>query len=288
MRRAGRGCAIVCAMTSGERGVHPERYTTLRFERGAGASHNVLIITIDNPAGELNVVDEALHGDLTQLFGELRTERNARAVLLTGSKRAFCAGGDFAWFAELRSVERLASLRQDAKRMIWDLLDVELPIVCALNGPAMGLGASIALLCDTIFMSDSASIGDPHVRVGVVAGDGGTAIWPLALGPALAKRFLLTGDALRADEALRVGLVTHVSPAASLLEDALAFADRLASGAPLAIAYTKAAVNKLVKDALNISFDVATGHELVTFLSADHAEAMTAIAEKRVPRFKGK
>ena len=288
MRFASSGCANVSHMSNPQRGVQPGAYTTLRFERGAGASGHVLVVTIDNPAGDLNVVDEALHADLTQLFGELRTEHLARAVLLTGSKRAFCAGGDFAWFRELRSVARLEALRKDAKRMIWDLLDVELPIVCALNGPAMGLGASIALLCDAIFMADTATIGDPHVRVGIVAGDGGTAIWPLALGPALAKRFLLTGDALQADEALRVGLITHVSSASSLFDDALAFADRLASSAPLALAYTKAAVNKLVKDALNVSFDVATGHELVTFLSQDHAEAMSALAEKRTPQFEGK
>ena len=259
-------------------------FPTIRVER-IGL---VMRCQIDNPASDLNVVDEVLHRDLTGLFRALRDERDARAILLTGSKKAFCAGGDFGWFPTLCSVEALEALRHDAKSMIWDLLDVRQPIVCALNGPAMGLGASIALLCDAIVMADTARIGDPHVRIGIVAGDGGTAIWPLAVGPALAKRFLLTGDALGADQALRLGLVTDVVPAVDLYEAGLALAQRLAAGAPLAIQYTKAAVNKLVKDALNTAFDVAASSELVTFLSQDHKEALAAIVEKRQPDFKGR
>jgi enoyl-CoA hydratase len=259
-------------------------FTTLRLERVG----DVLKVTIDHPTSELNAVDEQLHHDLTALFAGLRREREARAVLLTGRGRAFSAGGDFAWFPTLRSTERLDALRLDAKQLIWDLLDVEVPIVAAVNGHAMGLGASIALLCDTIFMADTATIGDPHVRVGIVAGDGGAVIWPLALGPARAKRYLLTGDPLTAVEAERIGLVTHVVPAADLEREAMAFAARLAAGAPLAVRYTKLAVNKLVKDGLNVAFDASTALELVTFQSADHQEALAAIREKRPPRFQGR
>src|SRR4029079_10351547 len=153
--------------------------------------------------------------------------------VLTGRGKAFSAGGDFAWFPTLREPGRLEALRRDAKQLVWDLLDVELPIVAALNGHAMGLGASIALLCDVIFMADSATIGDPHVRVGIVAGDGGTAIWPLAVGPALAKQYLLTGDPVSAVDAERMGLVNRMVPAAELHDAALAFARRLPDGAPL-------------------------------------------------------
>jgi enoyl-CoA hydratase len=209
-------------------------------------------------------------------------------VLLTGRGRAFSAGGDFAWFPELREPDRLEALRRDAKQLVWDLLDVELPIVAAVNGHAMGLGASIALLCDVIIMADTATIGDPHVRVGLVAGDGGAAIWPLAVGPARAKEYLLTGDALSAAEAERIGLVNRVVPAAELDAAAMAFATRLAAGAPLAVRYTKLAVNKLVKDALNIAFDTSTALELLTFQSEDHREALAALAERRPPKFRGR
>jgi enoyl-CoA hydratase len=249
---------------------------------------DVLKVTLDHPGSHLNVVDAQLHHELTELFAELRTERDARAILLTGAGRAFSAGGDFTWFPELRNPAALDALQADARRMIIDLLDVELPIVCAVNGPAVGLGASLALLCDVIFMADDATIADPHVRAGIVAGDGGAVIWPLLVGPARAKQYLLTGDPVTAEEAERIGLVNKVVPAADLETEALAFATRLAEGAPMAVRYTKLAVNKLVKDALDVAFDASTALELVTFLSQDHVEALDAIKEKRRPRFEGR
>ena len=259
-------------------------FTTLHLER----IDRVLRVTIAHPTSELNAVDERLHQELAMLFAELRQETAARAVVLTGRGRAFSAGGDFNWFPTLREPARLDALRREAKQLIWDLLDVEIPIVAAVNGHAIGLGASIALLCDVIFMADTATIADPHVRVGLVAGDGGAAIWPLAVGPARAKEYLLTGDPLTAAEAERIGLINRVLPAADLQEHALAFARRLADGAPLAVRYTKVAVNKLIKDALNVAFDTSTALELMTFLSEDHQEAMAAIREKRPPTFKGR
>ena len=249
---------------------------------------DVLKVTIAHPTSELNTVDGLLHEDLTRLFRELKREDRARAVLFTGRGRAFSAGGDFRWFPTLDDLAKLEHLRRDAKQMIWDLLDVDIPIVSAVNGHAMGLGASIALLCDVIFMADTATVGDPHVRVGIVAGDGGTAIWPLAVGPARAKEHLLTGDPLTAAEAERIGLVNHVVPAADLDAAAMKMAERLAAGAPLAIRYTKLSVNKLVKDALNVAFDTATAYELVTFHSEDHQEAFASIREKRPPNFRGR
>jgi enoyl-CoA hydratase len=259
-------------------------FETLALERVG----DVLKVTIAHPTSELNAVDERLHRDLTALFAMLRREDQARAVVLTGRGRAFSAGGDFNWFPQLRDMARMEALRRDAKQLIWDLLDVEVPIVAAVNGHAMGLGASIALLSDVIFMADTATIGDPHVKVGLVAGDGGVAIWPLAVGPARAKQYLLTGDPLSAVEAERIGLVNRVVPAAELADEAMKFATRLAAGAPLAVRYTKLAVNKLVKDALNVAFDTSTALELVTFQSDDHQEALAAIREKRPPQFKGR
>jgi enoyl-CoA hydratase len=259
-------------------------YGTLRTARVG----DVLKVTIAHPTSALNAVDGVLHHDLTRLFADLRRERDARAVVLTGEGRAFSAGGDFAWFPTLQDPECMEALRQDAKQLIWDLVDVEVPIVAAVNGPAMGLGASIALLCDVVFMADTATIGDPHVKVGIVAGDGGAVIWPLLVGPARAKQYLLTGDPVSAAEAERIGLVNRVVPAADLDREAMAFATRLAAGAPLAVRYTKLAVNKLVKDALNVAFDASTALELVTFRSEDHQEALAALREKRPPTFKGR
>lgn len=259
-------------------------YEALRFERHG----DVLQVTIDNPRSDLNVVDDTLHAELARVMRELRRERAARAVLLTGSKRAFSAGGDFAWFPTLDSSDRLDHLRFDAHQLIWDLVDIELPVVAAVNGPAVGLGASIALLCDVIVMADTAVVADPHVRVGIVAGDGGAAIWPLLVGPARAKQYLLTGDPVAAADAERIGLVNEVVPAADVVERGRWWAARLAAGAPLAVRATKAAVNAQVKRALIESFDLSTALELSTFRSEDHQEALAALRERRPPEFKGR
>ena len=259
-------------------------FSTIGFEHDGA----VLVVTLDHPDSALNAVDEALHHDLTHLFGRLKLEREARAIVLTGAGRAFSAGGDFAWFPTLQDPERLEHLRLDARQMIFDLLDVHLPVVAAVNGPAMGLGASIALLCDTTFMADTAVIGDPHVRVGLVAGDGGTIAWPLALGPMMAKRFLLTGDSVGAEEAVRLGLAAGVYPADDLLGESIAFARRLTELPPLAVQYTKQAVNAWIKATTLPAFEHANTLEIATFRSDDHVEAVAALVEQRSPDFKGR
>ena len=259
-------------------------YECIRFARRG----HVLDVTIDRPDDELNAVDARLHLELTRLFGELRHERDARAVVLRAQGRVFSAGGDFGWFPELRSIEALTALRADARAMIHDLLEVEVPIVVALEGPAVGLAATIVLLCDVIVAGERASLADPHVKVGLVAGDGGAVIWPLAVGPAIAKEFLLTGDAVPAERAAQLGLVNHVVPDGEVLERACALADVLASRPPLAVRATKAAVNAHVKAAMARVFDQAVAAEMQTFLSADHVEAVAAIVERRDPVFEGK
>jgi enoyl-CoA hydratase len=257
-------------------------FETVRIKRDGKLLH----VTLDHPP--VNAVDDTLHTDLTRLFARLRHESDARAIVLTGQGRVFCAGGDFHWFPQLRGAEQLDRLRRHATRLIWDLLDIEIPIVAAVNGPAAGLGATLALLCDVIFMAESATIADPHVCMGVVAGDGGTAIWPLAVGPARAKEYLLTGDPLTAVEAERIGLVNHVTPDDELHDRATAFAGRLADGAPLALRATKLCVNNWVKEALRSTFDTACALELVTFESDDHEEAVAAFREQRPPLFHGR
>jgi enoyl-CoA hydratase len=250
---------------------------TIRVERHG----QVLTATIDRPDSALNAVGAALHRDLWELTRDLVTEHEARAIVLTGSGRAFSAGGDMSWFPELRTVEQLHALRREGKQIVWNLLDVEVPIVCALNGPAVGLGASLALLCDVIVMADTATIADPHVQVGLVAGDGGAAIWPLLVGPLTAKRHLMLGDPLTAADALRLGIAAEVCAADDVAATAQRWAERLAAQPPLALQGTKAAVNAQIKQALLTSFDVSTALEIATFHSADHAEAVQAFVERR-------
>ena len=249
---------------------------------------DVLIVTIDHPDSALNAVDARLHRELGELFRTLKQESAARAIVLTATGKAFSAGGDMAWFPKLRTTDATHALRREGKQLIWDQLDVEVPIVCGLNGSAVGLGASIALLCDVIVMADDAKLIDPHVLVGLVAGDGGAAIWPLLLGPLAAKRHLMLGDPLTAAEAVRLGVAVESCPAADVRTRARAWADRLAAGAPLAVQGTKIAVNAQIKQALLTSFDVSTALEIGCFFSSDHAEAVDAFVARRTPNFEGR
>ena len=258
-------------------------YTSIEFQR----SGPILRVTLANPRNKLNAVDGEMHAELVRCFEELKTEQEARVILLTGAGRAFSAGGDFNWMASTTPGD-LYQMRREGKQIVWNLLDVELPVVAAVNGHAIGLGATLALLCDAIFVAESAKIADPHVQVGIVAGDGGAVVWPLAIGPVRAKRYLMTGDALSAAEAERIGLINAAVPDDALESEALAYATRLAEGAPLAIRYTKLAVNQLLKQAMATAFDYSTALELVTFVSSDHKEALRAIREKQPPEYTGR
>jgi len=249
---------------------------------------HVLEVVLHHPTSPVNAVDALLHHEFGELFRVLKREREARAVVLVGEGKAFSAGGDFNWFPQLRNMAALSDLSRDAKQLIWDMLDVEVPIVCGLNGSAAGLGASIALLCDLIVMSERAVIIDPHVNVGLVAGDGGAAVWPLLLGPLAAKRHLLLGEPLTAAEALRLGVASEVCPPTDVRERAMVWAQRLATQPPLAVKGTKQAVNAQLKQALLISFDLSGALEIPCFFSADHAEAVDAIQQKRIPTFEGR
>ena len=259
-------------------------FETLRVERDG----TLLLVTIDHPTSELNAVDATLHREIAELTRLLKQERVARAIVLTGEGLAFSAGGDMKWFPSLRDPGTLHELRREGKQIVWDLLDVEVPIIAALNGPAVGLGASIALLCDIIVMSDRARIIDPHVQVGLVAGDGGAAIWPLLVGPLAAKRHLMLGDPLTADDAVRLGVAVESCEPGDLPTRAQHWAERCAAQAPIALQGTKLAVNAQIKQALLASFDLSTALEIGCFVSDDHAEAVSAFVERRSPRFEGR
>ena len=177
---------------------------------------------------------------------------------------------------------------EGARRLINNLLGVEQPLIAAVNGDAVGLGATVALFCDVIYMAETARIGDPHVRVGLVAGDGGAVIWPLLVGPARAKEMLLTGDLLSAKDAERMGLVNRVVPADQLMPTAMALAARLAKGPTKALRWTKLAVNKWLREQVNLVLDTSLGLEWVSMGLQDHQEAVRAFLEKREPRYTGK
>jgi enoyl-CoA hydratase len=173
----------------------------------------------------------------------------------------------------------------DAAAMARNILAVRQPMIAAVNGDAIGLGATLALFCDITYMVDTARIGDPHVRAGIVAGDGGPVLWPMLVGMNRAKEYLLTGDLLTAAEADRIGLVNHVVAAADLDDAVMKTARKLANGPQIAIRFNKRLVNKELEDKVSRIYDLSLALEAITFETADHHEAVRAFLEKRKPVF---
>jgi len=175
-----------------------------------------------------------------------------------------------------------------ARRFVNTLLDVEQPVIARIHGDAVGLGATLALLCDLTVMAESARIGDPHVRVGLVAGDGGAVAWPLLVGYARAKRYLFGGELLSAAEAERIGLVTFCVPAAELDATVERWAQRFSASARNALQWTKATVNLGLKAQAAQVLDAGLAYEMVSLQSADHREAIESFLAKRAPQFTGR
>ena len=244
----------------------------------------VATVTIDRPEVK-NAVDYRVHRGLEHLLLDLGHDREVGAIVLTGAGDSFCAGGDLKNFFPPDPTV-LETTRN--RNLNWALAQCEAPIVAAVNGHALGLGASIALSCDIVFMADSAKIGDTHVKVGLTAGDGGQVIWPLLIGLHKAKEYLMTGKLLSGEEAERIGLVNYCVPRAELLPRATAFAKELADGAQVAIRFTKMAMNKLVYQNLNLMLDFGLVSEQVCSGTEDVKEARNAFFEKRKPRFQGR
>lgn len=258
------------------------RYHYLSAER----KDKILVVSFNRP-DSLNAINAALHTELSQIFADIARDGETEVVVLTGKGRAFCAGGDIKWFQDM-TAQQLDALFVEARKIIIDMLEVEQPIIAAVNGAATGLGATLALFSDVIFAAENAKIGDLHVRVGVVAGDGGAVIWPWLVGAARAKEFLMSGDIISAAEAERIGLINHVVPADQLMPKAMEFAARLAKGPTKAVRWTKVSVNKILRDTANLVLDTSLALEKQCFATEDHKEAIRAFVEKCEPKFQGK
>lgn len=247
----------------------------------------LLVITLNRP-DQLNAVNLELHEDLAEVFWFAQSDPHSDVVLVTGAGRAFSAGGDLdhiaANAADPRKFDNEARL---AKRIVFTLLDIEKPVICRMNGHAVGLGATLALLCDVIFADERARIGDPHVGLGLVAGDGGAVIWAQRIGLARAKEYLLSGDLLTASKAAEIGLINHALPGDQLDASVDAFCDKLLNGATNAIRWTKVLTNLELKRLATAVMDAGIAYESVSVRTADHLEGIAALREKRPPRFGG-
>lgn len=201
------------------------------------------VLTFDRP-DVMNAVNHPLYQELVRILREVATRTDISVLVLRGENGAFCAGGDISFMKQMRSGEiSKDEVNQLGLQFYRALVSLPQPTVSVVDGPAIGLGATIALSCDLIFASTRARIADPHVQMGLVPGDGGPVIWPLLIGPAKAKEFLFTGDVVLADAALEMGLVNHVYPPEVVDARAMEFAKRIARGPATTIQATKALIN---------------------------------------------
>jgi enoyl-CoA hydratase len=259
-------------------------YSTLLLERRG----RLLYASFNRPE-TLNAIGALSHAELVRFFSELPNDSETDVVILSGVGRAFSAGGDLDYLQEMiDDPSKFIADMPDVKRLVFSMLDCPKPIIAKVNGAAVGLGATVALLCDVIFAVPTAKIGDPHVKVGFTAGDGGAFIWPHLLGHARAKEYLMTGRLLMAEEAEKLGLINHVVPAADLDRTVDEFAQELLRGAMRAIQWTKLSVNIGLKQLAHAVLDASVAYEALSNITQDHQEAVRAMREKRPPQFTGK
>lgn len=252
------------------------------------ANPRILRVTLNRPEVR-NAADRVMHRELSTLFFDIARDDGSDVVILTGAGNAFSAGGDINAMREKIADRSLwVETVEEARGIFQGMLDCPKPVICRLRGPASGLGATLAVYSDIVIADPTARIGDPHVKVGLAAGDGGALMWPLLIGFQQAKKLLFTGDHIGAEEALRLGLITELVPEDRLDARVDELAGQLASGALKAIGYTKLAINQTLRVLAQSTMEAGFGYETLSQMTADHAEAVEAFAAKRTPVFRGR
>ena len=258
-----------------------DTYEYLEFHRG---DDGVLEVIFGNPE-KLNSVTEAGHGELVRVWSEVDQDPETRVVLLRARGRAFSAGGDYEMINEIiEDHQTHRRILKEARELVRNVIECSKPIVSAINGPAVGAGLAAALMADIPVASRSARIIDGHTTIGVTAGDHAAVIWPLLIGMAKAKYYLMTNEPLDGEEAERIGLVSKVVDDDHLESYTRDLASRLASGSSEALQWTKHTLNHWLRMAYPI-FDASVAYEFLGFRGPDAVEGVSAIREKRKPDF---
>jgi enoyl-CoA hydratase len=259
------------------------RYQTLRITR-RGA---ILDIQMRALNGKLPTADAVGHRELAEVWVDLRMDPSAKAAVLHGEGLGFSGGGDMALVEDMaRDFDTRVRVWQEARDLVYNLINCDKPIVSAIHGPAVGAGLVAGLLADIPIAAKSAKILDGHTKLGVAAGDHAVIIWPLLCGMAKAKYYLMLCEAMSGEEAERLGLVALCVDDDQLLEKAYEVAEKLAAGSPTAIRWTKYALNQWLRQ-MGPAFDTSMALEFMGFTGPDVHEGMAAVREKRRPNFGG-
>ncbi len=256
-------------------------YQFLRFER---KPNGVLLIAIDR-AEKMNAATTRMHTEFAEVWKTIRADTQTRVAVITGAGRAFSAGGDLnEEVAKLGDAEKIIAMGEDARAIVWNMIELDKPIISAINGPAAGAGLAVALSADISIISEDAKITDAHTKIGVASGDHAVMLWPLFCGMPKAKLYLLTADLLDGREAERIGLVSMCVSADTLLQTALALADRLGLMPQRPLQWTKRCLNHWLRQA-GPAFDLSVAYENLNFFEPDAREGLNAFLEKRPPEF---
>lgn len=243
----------------------------------------VLRVTIAR--GPMNSMDYELHHDIGGIWRLIDADPSVGAVVITGEGRAFSAGGEFEMIENILSDHSFRmKMWKDGRLLVENMLSCGKPIVSAINGAAAGGGLAIALLADVSIAGRTVKLVDGHTTLGVAADDHGVAIWPLLVGMAKAKYYLMTNEPLTGEEAERLGLVSLCVDNDKVVDKALEVAARLANGAPDAIRFTKHALNNWIRSAWP-AFEASLAFGILGFTGPEAREGLTALQEKRAPRF---
>jgi enoyl-CoA hydratase len=257
-----------------------DRYTRLFFDR---PYPKVLRITMKN--GRMNTADEAMHGELADIWRDVDRDPSVNAAIITGAGSVFSAGGDFAMIRrDIDDFDARARQWKEARAIVHNLIDCAKPVVSAMRGVAVGAGLVCGILADVSIASTDCRIIDGHTRLGVAAGDHAAIIWPLLCGLAKAKYHLLLCEEIRGAEAERIGLISLAVEDDALDAKAVEIAGRLAEGAQSAIRWTKYALNNWLRSA-GPAFDASLALEFLGFTGPEVEEGLAAHLEKRKPAF---
>jgi enoyl-CoA hydratase/carnithine racemase len=261
----------------------------IRIERRG----HIALLTLNRPDTRNALSGEAMFAAFEQTFAALNADMGVRVAILTGAGTAFCSGGNV---AEMRdrtgmfagSPQEIAQRYRDGIQRIpraFEMLQV--PIIAAVNGPAIGAGNDLACMCDLRIASSTARFAESFVKVGIVPGDGGCWLLPRVIGHARAAEMALTGDTIDAEEALRIGLVSRVVAPDALLDEAFRLAGRIAANPPQVLRWTRQLLQQGRTGTLDEALNNAGRLQGLAHHTADHAEAVAAFFEKRAPAFTG-
>src|SRR5215469_9017146 len=244
----------------------------------------VLQVTLNRPE-VLNATDARMHWEMSQVWKDIDADAQTKVALVTGAGRAFSVGGDNHMIAQtLGDAEKIAGLWREAGDIVYNMINLDKPIISAINGPAFGAGLAVALLADISIVAENVRFTDGHVILGVAAGDHAVIVWPLLCGMAKAKYYLLLCESVDGEEAERIGLVSLCVDDDQLEAKGLEVATKLAEGAQTSIRFTKYALNNWLR-MMGPAFDASTALEMLGFLGPEVKEGLASHLEKRKPKF---